>query len=61
MKTIETEFKAGMKSGKLPRANNTAKAVAAVTKRHTEPLVRAYWSGYLCQLTQDNANALSEV
>jgi hypothetical protein len=61
MRTIETEFKAGIKSGKTPCDENTAKAVAAVTKRHTDPLVRSYWSGYLCQLTQDNASALSEV
>lgn len=53
MKTLEGEFLAGMESGKKPSEANNAKALNAVAKRNTPPLVRAYWSGYLCQFQLD--------
>ena len=58
--TLKQEFANGMKSGKIPHPQNTAKAIGAVTRKNTAPLVRAYWSGYLCQLTMDNDLALYE-
>ena len=61
MKTLQNEFKKGMKSGEIPHPQNTAKAVGAVTRKSTAPIIRAYWSGYLCQLTVDNDLALYEV
>lgn len=50
MKTPETEFKAGMKSGKYPCIENNRKAVTAVATKLTPALIRAYWTGYLCQV-----------
>jgi hypothetical protein len=49
--TIQGQFEKGMASGKFPHEENTLKAIRAVTRKDTEPMVRAYWSGYLCQLT----------
>jgi len=49
--TLQEQFKDGMKSGGFPHAENTMKAIRAVTRKDTEPNVRAYWSGYLCKLT----------
>jgi translation initiation factor 2B subunit (eIF-2B alpha/beta/delta family) len=49
--TLQEQFKSGMKSGEFPHAENTMKAIRAVTRKDTEPHVRAYWSGYLCKLT----------
>jgi hypothetical protein len=48
--TIESEFAAGAESGKHQNQQNDAKALLAVTRKDTEPLIRAYWSGYLCQI-----------
>lgn len=49
MNTLQSEFTAGMESGKKPHPENDMKALTAVTSRNTEPMIRAYWSGYLCQ------------
>jgi hypothetical protein len=50
MKTIETAFRDGMKSGEFPNFENTAKAMKAMASYEISALCRAYWSGYLCQL-----------
>jgi len=55
-KTLEGEFKAGMESGKFPNAQNTHKAIRACALKSTEPLIRAYWTGYLCQAHFKNPN-----
>lgn len=52
--TIEENFTAGMNSGKNPVPQNNAKALLAVTRKDTPPLIRAYWSGYLCQAQLDD-------
>ncbi len=49
---MEKMFRDGMKSGKFPHPENKAKALKAVASEFTAPLVRAYWSGYLCQSLQ---------
>jgi hypothetical protein len=54
--TIQGQFKKGMASGKFPHGENTLKAIRAVTRKDVEPLIRAYWSGYLCQLTSRQIN-----
>lgn len=54
--TLEGEFSAGMKSGLNPCPENTGKAIAAVTRKDTAPLIRAYWSGYLCRASTDDAS-----
>jgi hypothetical protein len=54
--TLCGEFDAGMESGKKPCKENTDKAIGAVASRITAPLVRAYWSGYLCQAQTDNSS-----
>ena len=47
------EFQKGFESGAFPCEKNNQKALLAVIKRGTTPLVRAYWSGYLCNLSQE--------
>jgi hypothetical protein len=39
-----------MESGKFPCLENNRKAVQAVATKLTPALVRAYWTGYLCQV-----------
>jgi hypothetical protein len=51
-KTLQEEFDSGLKSGQHPHPENTLKAITAVTRKPTEPHVRAYWSGYFCALSQ---------
>jgi len=60
-KTLSGEFAAGAESGKHPHPDNTRKAIASTVHKATEPLVRAYWAGYLCQLTTDNPDALRDL
>ncbi len=50
IKTLEGEFAAGMESGKFPCLEHNRKAVQAVATKLTPALVRAYWTGYLCQV-----------
>ena len=56
--TLAKSFSEGRKSGKFPNSQNTEKAIVAIMQKNTLPNIRAYWSGYLCQLTQDNKSAL---
>ena len=56
--TLAKSFTEGRKSGKFPNSENTGKAILAITQKNTLPNIRAYWSGYLCQLTQDDKSAL---
>ena len=51
--TIRTEFLAGIESGLHPCDENDEKALKAITSRKTPALVRAYWSGYVCQSQGD--------
>ena len=52
-RTLEGEFSKGIESGRHPCPENTEKAIRATVTKSTEPLIRAYWSGYLCQMTTD--------
>ena len=56
--TLAKSFSEGRKSGKFPNSQNTEKAIVAIMQKNTLPNIKAYWSGYLCQLTQDNKSAL---
>jgi len=51
--TLEGEFRKGLESGEFPHPESNRQAIYAITRKSTEPLVRAYWSGYLCKLTPD--------
>jgi hypothetical protein len=51
--TIKSAFNKGMESGKFPHPENKAKALKSVASEFTAPIVRAYWSGYLCQSLQN--------
>ena len=51
--TIRGEFLAGIESGEHRNDENDAKALKAITSRMTPALVRAYWTGYVCQVQGD--------
>jgi hypothetical protein len=54
--TLAGEFQKGLESGEYPHPENTLKAISSIVRKSTEPLIRAYWSGYLCKLTPDQMN-----
>jgi hypothetical protein len=53
METIEKAFEKGIESGKFPNFENTEKAIKAMNSLEIPALCRAYWSGYLCQLSTE--------
>jgi hypothetical protein len=60
-KTLTSEFIAGLESGKHPCAQNDEKALLAIVRKSTSPLVRAYWSGYFCQSDSDRVASASVI
>jgi len=60
-KTVHSEFEAGMESGKHPNKQNDRKAMQSVSNKITPAMVRAYWTGYLCQVQLGGDDLLNSI